>query len=394
MNRLRAIILGITLVAGLGAPTLQPAVAAEPDAFKIGAVLSFSGPYGIIGESMRRGAELAIEQRGGTVLGKPIEVTWEDSETKPQPAVQKASRMLAGGAHMIFGAVSSASTVALQSLVDQRKVPMLVTISADDKITRPGGSRYTFRTSNTLGMEMRMALEFTKARGLKKIYGIGADYSVTREGWDFYRAEAEKLGVEIVGEDYPALGNRDYSVIIDKIAKTDADGVILIVTGSDGVTFLKQAGQAGLGKDKLLFGPVLQDELLAAAVGPDSIGANSGVRYHFSYDTPANKAFVEAYRAKYDDWPNSFAGEAYDGMSWFLDVVDGTKSWDKEAWVDAFAGSTRANSIEGTKVMRACDHQALQIGLWGEVVEGEAPLPPLTMKITEVFQPEALFPPC
>ncbi|SLN23756.1 ABC transporter substrate-binding protein [Oceanibacterium hippocampi] len=394
MNRLRTTILGLACATSFGAAAMLPAHADEPDAFKIGAVISFSGPYGIIGEGMKRGAELAIEHRGGTVLGKPIEVTWEDSETKPQPAVQKASRLLANGAHMIFGAVSSASTVALQGLTDQRKVPLLVTISADDRITRPNGSRYTFRTSNTLGMEMRMALEFTKARGLKKIYGVGADYAVTREGWDFYRAEAEKMGVEIVGIDYPPLGNRDYSVIIDKISKTDAEGVILVVTGSDGVTFLKQAGQAGLGKDKLLFGPVLQDELLAAAVGPAAIGANSGVRYHFSYDSPANRKFVEAYRAKYGEWPNSFAGEAYDGMSWFLDVVDGTKSWDKEKWVDAFAGSTRENSVEGTKVMRACDHQAMQVGLWGVVEKGEAPLPELTMKITDVFQPEALFPPC
>ncbi|MFC3230514.1 ABC transporter substrate-binding protein [Marinibaculum pumilum] len=394
MKRVRSAIIGAACAALATAAIHQPVQAEEADAFKIGAVVSFSGPYGIIGESMKRGVELAIEQRGGTVLGKPIEVTWEDSETKPQPAVQKASRLLADGAHMIFGAVSSASTVALQGLVDQRKVPLLVTISADDKITRSDGSRYTFRTSNTLGMELRMAVEFTKARGLKKVYGVGADYAVTRAGWEYYRDQMKELGVEIVGEDFPALGNRDYSVIIDKIANSDAEAAVLIVTGSDAVTFLKQAAQAGLNKDKLLFGPVLQDELLAAAVGPGSVGANSGVRYHFSYDVPANKAFVEAYRAKYGEWPNSFAGEAYDGMSWFLDVIDETGSWDKEAWIDAFAGSTRENSLEGTKVMRACDHQAMQVGLWGEVVKGEPPLPELTMKITDVFQPDVLFPSC
>ncbi|MCD6671356.1 MAG: ABC transporter substrate-binding protein [Burkholderiaceae bacterium] len=374
--------------------TAHPAWAADPDAFKIAGVVAFSGAYGIIGEGMKRGVELAIEHRGGKVLGKPIEVTWEDDETKPQPAVQKATRLLAGGAHMIFGAVSSASTVALQSLADQRKVPLLVTISADDKITRPNGSRYTFRTSNTLGMEIRMSTEFTKVKGLKKVYGVVADYGVTRDGWDAYRAAVEKAGVTIVGVDYAPLGNRDYAVIIDKIAKTDADGVALIVTGNDGVTFLKQSGQAGLGKTKVQFGPVLQDELLAAAVGPAAVGAYSGVRYHFSEDNEANRKFVEAYRAKYNEWPSSFAGEAYDGMSWWLDTVESTRSWDKEKWVDAFAGSTRENSLEGKKVMRACDHQALQVGLWGVVEEGKSPLPPLTMKITNIFPAEALFPPC
>jgi ABC-type branched-subunit amino acid transport system substrate-binding protein len=384
--------------AGVALMALNPATsglaADEPGEFHIAGILAFSGAYGIIGKDMRQGVELAIADRGGKVLGKPIRVSWEDDETKPQPAVQKATRLLAGGAQMMFGAVGSASTLALQGLADQRKIPLLVTISADDKITRPNGSRYTFRTSNTLGMEIRMCVEFAKVKGLKKIYGVTADYQATRDGWDLFVAEAKKAGIEIVGNDYAPLGNRDYSVIVDKMAKSDADGIAVIITGNDAVTFLKQSGQVGLNKTKVQFGPVLQDETLAAAVGPAAVGVYSGVRYHFSVDNPANKKFVEGYRAKYNEWPSSFAGEAYDGISWWLDVVESTGSWDREVWVDAFAKSTRDNSLEGKKVMRACDHQAAQVGLWGVVVEGQAPLPPLTMKITEVFDASKLFDAC
>jgi branched-chain amino acid transport system substrate-binding protein len=243
-------------------------------------------------------------------------------------------------------------------------------------------------------MEIRMCVEFAKVKGLKKIYGVTADYQATRDGWELFVAEAKKVGIEIVGNDYAPLGNRDYSVIVDKMAKSDADGIAVMVTGNDAVTFLKQSGQVGLNKNKVQFGPVLQDETLAAAVGPASVGVYSGVRYHFTVDNPANKKFVEAYRAKYNEWPSSFAGEAYDGISWWLDVVESTKSWDRETWVDAFAKSTRENSLEGKKVMRACDHQAAQVGLWGVVVEGQSPLPPLTMKITDVFDASKLFDAC
>ena len=45
----------------------------------------------------------------------------------------------------------------------------------------PNGSRYTFRTSNTLGMEQRMALSFTKEQKLKRVYGVTADYQATRD---------------------------------------------------------------------------------------------------------------------------------------------------------------------------------------------------------------------
>ena len=88
------------------------------------------------------------------------------------------------------------------------------------------------------------------------------------------------------------------------------------------------------------------------------------------------------------------AGEAYDGMAWWLDVVEKTGTWDKEKWVDAMASSVRENSVEGRKEMRACDHQALQDGLWGEVVPGRDPNPALMMKIVKVYPPNLIFEPC
>ncbi len=366
----------------------------KPDKFKIGGVVSLSGPYGLLGEDMRRGVQIAIEERQGKVLGVPIEVIWEDDETKPQPAVQKATKLVSEGAHMIFGALSSASTLAIMNITKQRKIPHLVTISADDKITLPGGSRYTFRTSNTLDMENRMALSYLQDKKLKKLYAVAADYQATRDGWEWFRKQAEKNGVQITGEDFAPLGNRDFSSIVDKIAKSDADSVFLSLTGSDVVTFLKQAGQVNLGKTRVIFGPVVADETMAAGVGPASLGVNSGMRYHYSIDNPANRKFVEAYQKKYNAFPPMAAGEAYDGMSWWLDTVEKTASWDKEKWIDAFADSVRENSVEGRKTMRACDHQALQVGFWGEVVQGMPPAPALTMKITKVFPESRLFEAC
>lgn len=366
----------------------------NPTVFKIGAVTSLSGTYGILGEDMRNGVTIAIEERGGKVLGVPIEVIWEDDETKPQPAVQKTTRLISEGVHMIFGAVSSASTLAIMNLAKQRKIPHLVTISADDKITVPNGSRYTFRTSNNLSMEQRMALEFTKERNIKSIYAVTADYGATRDGWEWFKKQALEDGIDIVGEDFPAFGNRDYSSIINKISSTDADAVLLTLTGSDVVTFLKQAGHVNLGEDKILYGPVIADDTMAAAVGEDSLGVNSGLRYHYTIDTEANHKFVDAYYKKFNSYPAMTAGEAYDGMKWWLNTIEQTGSWDKEVWIDAFADSVYADSVEGTKTMRSCDHQALQPGFWGEVVKGTAPAPELTIKITNVFPEENLFDNC
>ena len=71
-------------------------------------------------------------------------------------------------------------------------------------------------------------------------------------------------------------------------------------------------------------------------MGPDVVGVKTVARYHFSYDTPANKRFVEAYRKKFNEWPNAYAGHAYDGLMWFFDVVEKSGSWDVEKWVADF----------------------------------------------------------
>ncbi|MDF1749620.1 MAG: ABC transporter substrate-binding protein [Alphaproteobacteria bacterium] len=368
--------------------------AAENTEFKVGGVVALSGAYGVIGEAMQKGAELAVEMRGGKVLGVPVVFQWEDSETKPQAAVQKATRLMAGGVNMLFGAVSSGSTLAMMKITERQKVPLLVTLSASDSITGEAMTRYTFRTSNPVNMENQMMAEFAARDGLKKIYGVVADYGVGRDMWDNLKAKLEALNVEVVAEDYPPLGNKDYSIIIDKVLKSDADGVAMIMTGGDAITFLKQSGQVGLKDQKAVFGTMVMDELMGKAVGNMSYGVNSTLRYHYSIDNPNNNAFVKAFQEKYGDYPNQFAGEAFDGMMWFLDVVDSTGSWNPDDWVDAFETSTYDKSVEGTKIMRKCDHQAAQMGIFGKAVKGQDPKPAVTMEVTHRFDADLLFPPC
>lgn len=367
---------------------------AEEATFKIGGIVAFSGAYGIIGESMRRGAELAVDLRGGKVLGEPVEFFWEDDETKPQIAVQKSAHLLANHVQMLYGAINSSSTLALMKIAEQRKIPIIVTASADDRITGADKNHYTFRTSHNSSAETLSVFEHLKSAGVKKLYGIAADYNVMREGWTLLRNKATAAGIEIVGEDFVPLGNKDYAITIDKVANSGAQAVSVALTGNDGVTFVKQAGEVHLNDKVKIMGPNLMDELFAKAAGPAALGVQSAIRYHFTYDNPTNRRFVAAYRKKFDAYPDPFAAEAFDGMTWWLNVVDRTSSWDVEKWVAVFENDTFNDSIDGSKQMRACDHQATQSGLWAEVIKGEPPLPDYTMKIDEVFPPAKIFPGC
>lgn len=382
--------LSVVLAALLGCGSAH----AQEDVFRIGALGTFSGPFSVMGESMRRGAELAVELRGNEVLGVPVEFVWEDDETKPQVAVQKATRMVSNGVQMLFAPVSSGSTAAVMTIAQRSRTPFLVTLSSSDAITGADRNDYTFRTANLSSMEVAMMGKYVEAAGFRKVYVLATDYKVGRDSADSLKQLLSQAGVEIAGEDYPALGTTDFSILVNKVLQSDAEAAYLGLAGNDLISFIKQADQVKLQDRKALFGQIIMDESLGRAVGEAGIGINSALRYHFSIDNPANKAFVEAFRAKYGEHPDQYAGEAFDGVAWFLDVVDSTGSWEKQAWLDAFRGSTRENSVEGVKTMRACDNQAAQTGYYGVGVEGTGDLPRVTMNITEEFPADALFKPC
>jgi branched-chain amino acid transport system substrate-binding protein len=244
-------------------------------------------------------------------------------------------------------------------------------------------------------MENAMIGEFAKRQSVKKMYGIVADYQVGREMWTALKADLAGKGISIVGEEFAPIGSKDYSIILDKAIKSGADGLVLLVVGGDVVTALKQGGEINLPQKMKVMGTMLMDETLGQAIGPaGSLGVSSTLRYHFTQDTPRNKKFVAAYKAKYGELPSQYAGEAYDGMSWWLDTVESTKVWDKEKWVDAFRASLREDSVEGVKRMRSCENQAEQVGLFGTAVAGAEGGPTVTMKVVETFPASALFKPC
>ena len=327
-------------------------------------------------------------------MGRPIEVLWEDSETKPQVAVQKASQLSARGIDMLFGAVSSSETLAVMRIADQRKLPLLVTISTDDRITGQDKSRYVFRTTTQVSMDMRMAAAFAKRRGFKSVYAVSSDVGAIRDGTDLFLRIAEEDGLKILGKDFVPFGTTDFSVVLDKVDRARPDAVFAYVGGTPAVSLIKQAAQIGLKNRSAIFGPALLDDITAPSAGKSGIGVMTGARYQFTIDTAANKRFVDLFHAKYGEVPAEAAGEAYDGMKWWLETIERSGASDAEGWIKAFQGSVNETSVKGRKVMRTCDNQAEQDGLFAEVVEGALDKPAFHLRVIERFPGAEFFKPC
>lgn len=371
---------GLSAMLALAVSTASVWAQDAQETFKIGGLLALSGPLGVLGEDAQKGMDLAIEERGGMLLDVPIEITWQDTESKPQIAVQKATQVMSNGAQFLVGSVGSSETLAIMKMSAARKVPLLVPLSSDPSITGENGNDYTFRTASSGDTLALVAAKYLEQLAPTSIYGVASDYAVARAGWEFAKTELSDTA-EAVGEDFPAYGETDFSVIVNKIANSGAQAAYVGTGGSDSIAFIKQAGEIGLLDRVKLVGPNLVDTTVAAGAGDASIGVATALRYDPSIDTEANKAFVEAYQAKYGELPSQLAGDAYDGLKWWMEVVDSTGSWDPNDWMGAFSGHTWDGSILGTRTMRPCDNQSQHPSFVAEAVAGPDDAMPYVMNI-------------
>ncbi len=370
--------------------------ASAQDTYRIAAVNSVTGPLGFAGISVKKGSDLAIEMHnGGVVNGRKIEIVWEDDETKPQVTAQKGAKLAASNPDLMLGSVNTPSTLALMKLTEQRKIPHLITLGGGDQITGANKTAYAFRTTIRLDMENRTGAAYVRQMKFKKIYGVSFDYQATRQRWDnFKQLVLSTTETKIAGESFSPLENMDFSLIIENAIRSGADGFWIDLPGTVGTAFLKQAAQVNLKGKMKLFGPVVVDDESAAAIGDGALGVSTGTRWHWTLDNPESKKFTEAFKKKYNELPDQYAGEAYDGLAWWLAHIEKQKTFDKQKLIETFATSVWDKSIKGAKTMRACDHQALQVGYWADIVPGQAGGPKYQLKITATYPPAELFPPC
>jgi branched-chain amino acid transport system substrate-binding protein len=127
--------------AGAGAVLGFPAVLrAQARTIKIGAVHPVTGPLAEIGQAMRLGAQIAVDDvnaAGGikSMGGAKLTLVLADTQTKPDVAVSETQRVINEGAVAIIGAFHSGHTMAMVPIAQQRRVPFLIDISAADVIT-------------------------------------------------------------------------------------------------------------------------------------------------------------------------------------------------------------------------------------------------------------------
>ncbi|ABS67947.1 ABC transporter substrate-binding protein [Xanthobacter versatilis] len=353
INR-RNLLLGATAGA-IAMPWVSRAHAAEP--IRIGMLYGKTGP--IVGQSehLAQGSFLALEQRGGTLLGRPTEIVWLD-EPNPQGAQQNAERLV--GEHKVAGLVGgalSSHAFAISAVAKKAKVPFIATNAAADALTGASCNRYTFRTQAPVEVQARVLAPQAAAIG-KKWYLLTAAYAFGQDVKRFFGQYAKDNGGTIVGADDVPVGTQDFSSFILKIRAAKPDVVIGGIAGSDLMGFLKQWNELGM-RGRIPFAEIAVGNTDLWGVGPEAAdGLYTSTWY---YKNPANppdeQAMTAAYEKKYNRPPADKAWMGWFGTNILLDSIEAAGSTDPTAVVNAIErwqtkrGGTREISF------RPFDHQ-------------------------------------
>ncbi|MET4806078.1 ABC transporter substrate-binding protein [Limibacillus sp. MBR-115] len=285
-------------------------LAQDQDPVKVGFVLSLSGPGAVIGLDMQRGAELAIEELGGTIGGRAAEFIFEDDQRKPDVGKQAAERLVQSEkVDVVVGASFSNVMMAIHRPVTRAKTLLLSPNPAPAPLAGEDCSPYYFavpfqndQPAEAIGIHLNNI-------GVKTAFILAPNYQAGR---DLLAGFKRHFKGELVGEIYTPLEQTDFSAELTEIRSANPEAVFVFYPGGLGIQFVKQYSQAGLKDSIPLHSAFTVGGATLEAIGEDGLGVTSGSQWAYDLPNEANKAFVAAYRAKYNGIPSEFAAQAYD----------------------------------------------------------------------------------
>jgi branched-chain amino acid transport system substrate-binding protein len=241
-------------LASVGFASLGHAQSPQPvsdDVVRIGVLTDLSGVYSAgAGRGSVRAAEMAVQDFGGKVLGKPIELISADHLNKADVGATKAREWIdQGKVDMILNLVNSSVAVSVQKLAAEKKHITITTGGGTVALTQqecsPYGISYAY---DTYALATAAGNAIVK-QGYKNWFFLTADYNFGHTLEKDVRAVVEKLGGKVVGSVKHPLNASDFSSFIMTAQAAKPDVLVLANAGGDFANSLRSAREFGMIKN-------------------------------------------------------------------------------------------------------------------------------------------------
>jgi branched-chain amino acid transport system substrate-binding protein len=320
------------LVAALAVGFTGAAFAQNTGPIKIGIITDMSSLYADIdGPAGIEMVKWAVQDFGGKVLNRPIEVLSADHQNKADVASSKAREWIdKDGLQMLIGGTNSGTALAMSKVTTEKKKPFIAIGAGSARLTNEDCSPYTVHYAyDTVSLAKVAGSALVKA-GNKSWYFLTADYAF---GYSL-EGDASKVvkdnGGTVAGAVRHPLNASDFSSFLLQAQSSKAQILALANAGGDFTNAMKAAREFGIGKTMKVAGLLVFINDVHSLGLANTEGLQLADSWYWNQDD-ASRKFAKRFFDKYKRMPSSLHAADYSATMNYLKAVQtaGTTDTDK-----------------------------------------------------------------
>ncbi len=359
-----------TVLAGLaGAAALPKPALAQAGPVRVGELNSYSR-MAAFAVPYRNAIQLALDEinaKGGVMGGRKLEFIFRDDGATTGDATRVAEDLVTREkVDFLIGTFLSNVGLAVADFANQRKILFIASEPLTDAITMAQGNRFTFRIRPSTFMQTRMLVDAVKSRqGVDRWAIVAPNYEYGQSAAASFKRLIKEANpkAEIVAEQYPALGKVDAGATVNALEQAKPQGIFNVLFGADLPPFVREGNSRGLFEKRTVVSLLTGEPEYMIPLGDETPTGWIVTGYPWEQvEHPAHKAFVEAYRKRFNDTPRLGSLLGYVVTTMTADLLNKANSTDTEKLIEAFR-DMKFETVVGPVTMRGLDHQAT-LGAW------------------------------
>lgn len=285
---------------------------------RIGLVIPQAGVYTPLGEDMKQGWDLYLEQNDGMLGGYEVETVIADEGENPDTGVPAVQRLITeDDVDAMVGIVNSATALGVADAVTEAETPLIIANAGAEALTEDAASPYVWRSSFTNAQVAAAMGEHLAAEGIGPVYVMAPDYAAGQEVVEGFTTAYEEGGGTLAGQALTPFGQtQDFQPFLSGAQSSGAQAVFVFYAGGEAVSFVQQYADFGLKGSIPLYGSgFLTEGSVLDAQGEAAVGVQTTLHYSTEIDNEANAEFVAAYQEAYGELPTTYAVQTYDAAN-------------------------------------------------------------------------------
>lgn len=336
-NLTAAFLAALALAAPLGAHAAD-ATHDSTHPIKIGVLTDLSGVVSdATGKGSVEAARIAVEEAGGRVLGRPVEVVFADHQHKPDVGSAIARKWFdVEGVDAIVDLPNSSVALAVQNIARKKKKIVLVSSAGTTALSQAQCSPYTVQWTYTTYALARGTASAVVKNGEKNWFILASDYAFGKQLAKDTQEVVQANGGKVLGTIYHPLNTADFSSFLLQAQSSGAQVIALANAGGDTVNAIKQAGEFGIGKGKQKMAAML---LMITDV--HSLGLNRAQGTYLTVPSywntnDAARAFTRKFEKRLGKAPTFLQEGVYGSVRHYLQAVKAAGTDDADAVMAKF----------------------------------------------------------